>query len=370
MSDNSQRAICILGMHRSGTSVIARAINLLGAYIGEEKDLYPPAQANQKGFWERKDIVDFHNSILRHFGGGWYSFTPLPEKWHQSEDIKPFRKELIELIRNNFDGQDLWAWKDPRTCLLLPLWIDVLNELGIELSCVYVVRNPLDIANSHKKRDGFSYDKSLGLWFFYNISALRASHSVSRYFIGYDRFLVNWELELRQCAEKLNIAWPEDKSKMDAEMNAFISADLRHSFSKPHDLEDGRFPSPVLKLNKLLNNALEVSMIEEKTEDGGIEQLYNEFSFFSRFILCDTDNIREMGRQLSHKEIVLNWKESKIAQLEAKINAQQQQLDSMKSIKETKHLMEMIFPKFLRSRNNSSLVSIIIKFIRRRLLQK
>jgi|SRR3972149_4312782 len=101
-SGTSQRAICILGMHRSGTSVITRAINLLGAYIGEEKDLYPPAPSNQKGFWERKDIVDLHNSILTHFGGGWYSFTPLPEQWHKSEDTKPFKEELIKLIRKYF----------------------------------------------------------------------------------------------------------------------------------------------------------------------------------------------------------------------------------------------------------------------------
>jgi hypothetical protein len=53
-------AICILGMHRSGTSVTARAINLLGAYLGEEKDLMPHNPYNPEGFWERQDIYDLH----------------------------------------------------------------------------------------------------------------------------------------------------------------------------------------------------------------------------------------------------------------------------------------------------------------------
>jgi len=337
-SHRAHRAICILGMHRSGTSVITRAINLLGAYLGEEKDLYPPATANQKGFWERKDIVDIHNSILRHFGGGWYSFTPLPGKWHESEDIKPFKQELTELIRNNFEGHDLWAWKDPRTCLLLPLWIDVLNELGIELSCIYVIRNPLDIAKSHSKRDGFTFDKSLGLWFFYNISALRASHALPRYFIGYDKFLNNWELELRQCAAKLKLTWPDDESNMIEEMNAFISKDLRHSISKQDDLDDSRFPAPIIRLNRLLNNALELSSMDEEPDIKIIEHLYEEFTFYSRFILYDTDNIREMGRQLSHKDIMLSWKDSKVTQLEATINAQRDELTKMKTIIESKYL--------------------------------
>lgn len=347
---NSQRAICILGMHRSGTSVITRAINLLGAYLGEEKDLYPPAPANQKGFWERKDIVDLHNSILSHFGGGWYSFTPLPEQWYKSEDIKPFREELIELIRKNFSGHDLWAWKDPRTCVLLPLWIDVLNELDVELSCVYVVRNPLDIAKSHYNRDGFSYNKSFGLWFFYNILALRASHTIPRYFIGYDRFLSNWELELRQCTDKLNFLWPEDNSIMKGEMNEFISPGLRHSFSKQHDLDGGGFPEAVLKLNQLLDLAVESSTITEKAFIEDIERLYEEFSFLSNFILYDTNNLQEMGRQLSHKDIMLKRKDFQIADLQSIINAQQQETGRIhaiiknKLLRTIKQVKNIIFP--------------------------
>lgn len=327
MSEKSQRAICILGMHRSGTSVIARAINLLGAYLGKEEDLMPPHFTNQKGFWERNDIVEVHDRVLSHFGGTWYSFTPLPKQWYESEDIKHFREELIELIRKNFSEHSLWAWKDPRTCLLLPLWIDVLKELGVELSCVYVVRNPLDVAKSHRIRDGFPYEKSFGLWFYYNMEALQASHALPRYFISYDGFLSNWELELRRCVAGLKIPWPEDESIMRGEMNEFISPDLRHSFSKLHHLEDAGIPSSVLKLNQLFEKAVETSSITETTFIEDIERLYEEFSFYANFLLYDTNHLWDMGRQLNYKDLQLNSNNSYISKLEATIHAQQQELD-------------------------------------------
>ena len=169
-----QRAICILGMHRSGTSVVARAFNLLGAYLGEEKEMLPPVPDNQQGVWERKDIVDFHDRVLAYFSSTWHTFPSLPDCWEKSEEIKPFRKELHTLIKHKFMNYPLWVWKDPRTSVLLPLWKEVLRELGVKLLCVYVVRNPLDVARSLAKRESFPWDKSLGLWFSYNVTALRA----------------------------------------------------------------------------------------------------------------------------------------------------------------------------------------------------
>lgn len=32
---SKQKVVCILGMHRSGTSMIARVINLMGIYLGK-----------------------------------------------------------------------------------------------------------------------------------------------------------------------------------------------------------------------------------------------------------------------------------------------------------------------------------------------
>ena len=60
--------VCILGMHRSGTSLLAR-INLLGVYLGPPNRLMPAAPENPKGFWEYQPIMELNNEILARLGG-------------------------------------------------------------------------------------------------------------------------------------------------------------------------------------------------------------------------------------------------------------------------------------------------------------
>lgn len=251
----NHRAICVLGMHRSGTSVVARAMNLLGVYLGTDEDLFPPALANRKGFWERKDIAILQNKIFSLLHANWHTCLHIDPEWPRGDGIRPLRDELISLIERNFSGYSVWGWKDPRTCIFLQLWVAVLNEMGVELSCVYVYRNPLDVAKSLYKRDGFSYDKSFGLWFYYNMTALMVSGSLNRYVISYDRFVENWEPELRKCTSHLGMTWPEDDSNLIAEMSQFVRPDLRHSISREKELDGLKVPSAVARLYSALEAA-------------------------------------------------------------------------------------------------------------------
>ena len=126
-NDIKPKAICVLGMHRSGTSAITRAINLLGVYLGEEADMMAAQSNNPEGYWERQDIFRLHERILHHLRKTWDTSLPLSDGWHKSDDIKPFREELVELIKKNFSDRQLWAWKDPRSAILFALWKDVLR---------------------------------------------------------------------------------------------------------------------------------------------------------------------------------------------------------------------------------------------------
>lgn len=356
-SEGHQRAICILGMHRSGTSAITRALNLLGAYLGEEEDLSATNPNNPKGFWERKDIIDLHDRILSFLGGDWHTLAPLPKEWNKSEDIKPFRAELIDLVRKNFSGHALWAWKDPRTCIFLPLWIDVLNELGVKLSCVFVVRNPLDVAKSLSKRNNFSYDKSFGLWFYYNIEALQASQAVPRHFMSYDSFLTSWEMELRKCSERMKIGWPTDDSKLKKEMSDFIHPDLRHSTSRQNDLRKVGAPQFVLNLYQLLEKVIDTSSILEPSFINTAEGLYQESSCYRHIFHDYTEKLHE---QLNHKN-------NKIAQLQAAVNAQQEELNwvctslEWRLLRQYKRSRDKIFPTYTRRRKVLDLLFLLVK---------
>src|SRR6185295_18114718 len=180
---NGSHGICILGMHRSGTSVVSRAVNLLGVYLGETKDLAQRNESNPEGFWEHAAIVGMHNRLLAHLSSGWDRTAPLPAGWDRGMGIEPFRNELRDIILANFAARSPWGWKDPRTCLFLPLWRHVLGQLGVSLSGIFVVRNPLDVANSLGRRDAMPLRKAMELWFHYNIAALESASEVPLAFL-------------------------------------------------------------------------------------------------------------------------------------------------------------------------------------------
>ena len=164
-----------------------------------------------------------------------------------------FRDELKNLVINNFAGQSAWAWKDPRSCLLLPLWRDVLDELQMELSCVYAVRSPIDVKNSLNKREPIPLNKAMGVWFNYCITALKDTVGVPTVFLNYDKFLTSWETEMHRVADGLKLDWPTDEASLRAMMNSFLRPDLRHNRSTEADLKSA--PHPARELYELLLDA-------------------------------------------------------------------------------------------------------------------
>jgi hypothetical protein len=297
-------------MHRSGTSTVARAINLLGAYLGESKDLGTANEDNPEGYWERPDITSLNDRLLRAFGRRWDSVAPVPAEWRESFVVGPFRKEIMDLIRSRLAGQPLWAWKDPRTCLVFSLWRDVLNELGVDLCSVFVVRSPLDVANSLKRRDGMRLGQALGLWFNYNLSALQASRALPITFLSYDRLLESWEPELRRCANALKIPWPEDEQSLDKAMNSFIRPKLRHSQTTLDDLREA--PGPVQELYGVLLEVLKAPPTVPERFFEVIDRLSRDFQGYSSFFEGGLDNaaIPQAARPHYLQRTWWRWKRS------------------------------------------------------------
>lgn len=302
MNDNtSHQAICVLGAHRSGTSTITRGLNLLGAYLGEENDIMKPLPENPEGFWERLDIFHLQNHIMAIMKREWDSTVPLPVNWHKTDDIRPFKKELFDLVKKNFSDRQLWLWKDPRTCLLLPLWKEVLSDLAINLKVVFVVRNPLDVARSLEKRNGFTTDKGLGVWYNCTISALQGLEGLDTIFLSYDRFLDDWETELKRCSEGLGIAWPTDDTVIKAKMASFVRNDLRHSATSLDELRAVSAPEPVILLFELLLEVLSGRVAIDAV--GSLSKsMYRDFFAYARFFDNDMDELVEFRARLD-KEV-------------------------------------------------------------------
>src|SRR4051812_25570543 len=90
--------ICIVGMHRSGTSMITRLLNLCGLSLGPEDELLPPNEFNTEGYWENDKFVKINDELLTHFGGGWDVVPTFPEGWEHRSELDPIRRRTEELV--------------------------------------------------------------------------------------------------------------------------------------------------------------------------------------------------------------------------------------------------------------------------------
>src|SRR5881397_1961564 len=108
---------CITGMHRSGTSLVAGIVNILGVDLGPPESMWEPDEANPRGYWEQAEIVDLNDEILAVLGGSWRDPPVLEEGWEASTRLEESRGRATALVKQLFGRADKACWKDPRTSL-------------------------------------------------------------------------------------------------------------------------------------------------------------------------------------------------------------------------------------------------------------
>lgn len=174
-------AICITGMHRAGTSMVARVAQSLGVWLGEPDALRPGAPDNPDGFFEHTQLVAASDALLEAFGGGWDSPPTLPEGWLADPRAAAVGKRADDVI-DELAAHPRWGWKDPRAAVTLPFWIDRVPELSV----VVCLRNPLEVAASLRARNGSSLALGLQLWHRHMRAALDATSDRPRLLTHYD----------------------------------------------------------------------------------------------------------------------------------------------------------------------------------------
>ena len=197
----------VLGMHRSGTSALTGTLARLGVAIGDDL-LGPNASVNERGFYELRPIVAQHDALLSAFDSSWQDLEPLPSNWHRTPVVTSIRKRLAETLCAQFAGEALWAIKDPRLCRLLPMWIELLEEMQVEPVVVIVHRAPLEVAASLRRRDAMHEERALALWAEHVLSAERGTRGAKRSFVAYAKLLEDWRACVSQLGEELGIVWP------------------------------------------------------------------------------------------------------------------------------------------------------------------
>jgi glycosyl transferase family 2/SEC-C motif-containing protein len=221
----ARTALVVLGPYRSGTSALARVLNLCGATLPER---VMPARIgiNPTGFWESEAIGDLDARLLDHLGGDWNRVDfILP---HGGPLVDEFRADLRELMAAEYGDAPLILVKDPRICVLAPLWQHALTEGGYRPVYVVPVRDPLEIARSMHARGDMPVAQGLVLWLAYmqRVEAFVDTGIEPVVHVRYTALLDDWRRVMRLIADRLGVALAIERRA--DEIDRFLKAGTRN----------------------------------------------------------------------------------------------------------------------------------------------
>jgi hypothetical protein len=142
-------------MHRSGTSCLTGLLEDAGVYLGNVSKQNP---YNKKGNQENPAIMRLHDEVLASNGGSWDHPPAKPVIWNEVQQA------ALTAILDEYKGHACWAFKDPRTMLTLPGWLQQLPSLRF----VGTFRHPAAVAQSLHRRGQMPPEEGFGLWLHYN----------------------------------------------------------------------------------------------------------------------------------------------------------------------------------------------------------
>lgn len=219
------RSLIIAGMHRSGTSALAGALNALGVDFGPQT--MPSSEANPKGYFEHVGIYRAHELLLAKLSRSWSDLRPFPENWLHNPLVNEFRQTLKELIQQDFGSSSLWGVKDPRMCRLLPVWFYLFDELEITPSVLIPIRHPTEVSESLWRRDGLDREQGGLLWMLHLMETEQATRGRPRMFLRFSDLLADPNKIISQVADAFQLDWPNREQA--TILNEFIEPALHHN---------------------------------------------------------------------------------------------------------------------------------------------
>lgn len=266
MKNKSYSPVIIIGMHRSGTSLVAGLLHRLGIFMGHRRD-----DNEESVFFQR-----LNQWLFSQAGAAWdnpYNFRFI-DRHFKEHALMVIERHLRGIQRLNYLGlkkffkySDIrhidfpWGWKDPRNTFTIEVWKEIFPYPWI----IHVFRNPVDVARSLETREsklrrrfrltlkdrikefllrGKTYPnwslrvldiyEGIELWQEYTEKALSLNGEFGDRIIHvcYERFLENPEETLRGIAKFIGFDIPDDIS----DIIKSIKADRRFAFLNDMEL--------------------------------------------------------------------------------------------------------------------------------------
>jgi hypothetical protein len=233
-----KHALVVAGMHRSGTSAMARVLSLAGAALPTR--LMPPGPANSEGHWEPLDVAALNDEIFGKVDSSWHDLFGPRNIRNRKPPIHRYLPRARKIIQDNYRNEDLIVLKDPRISIFPELWHRALIDEGYSVYYVLMIRHPKEIADSLKARNGFTVNKSLILWATHMLSVDLFTRRKNRVFVNYDELLLDTESLLDKIEDAFKIQMPRRTWTSMISIQDFVNSAHRHHKT---DNDDNALPA-------------------------------------------------------------------------------------------------------------------------------
>jgi len=148
--------VIVLGMHHSGTSILAEVLHRHGVFM----------QANMHHFESKFFAININEQLIMGNGANWARdpIMPVNEVRAKLDQVRRRieRKAFMKYLEAGYDGHSRWGFKDPRTCVTLPLYLEIFPKAQL----IHIIRDENDVALSlaASNKKGVGVNPDLSTW--------------------------------------------------------------------------------------------------------------------------------------------------------------------------------------------------------------
>ncbi len=211
-------------------------LNELGTRV--DNDLNPDS-ANPGGYFESAEIIGLNEKILRLIGVSWHTlfFPGAQTGWYDDAALTTVKQRVAEcLTQKARQSTERWGLKDPRICLLLPLYQQLFEQCNISPIYVLCIRDPRSVAISLKRRNNFPAILSELLWVNHTINALQTAGPRIKAVVHYEKWFRDGDQQVRALAGGVGLRGSLSEERCNAAVQRMIDPALDHGVG-----EDGSF---------------------------------------------------------------------------------------------------------------------------------
>lgn len=330
MNNNQQTCVLVVGMHRTGTSTLAGILSILGVNLGHR--LLLPSRDNPKGYFEHSDIMSANIEFLNSYRlDNDAILGELPTDWLYEQKTEAFKEKIKNILMRDFSDSELFGLKDPRISILLPAYLEVFKDLGINLRLIISNRNIQDVSNSLNKRSGVSFFDSVMAYKYYYRIIKAYSEGVYHIHVFYDDLFSDSKNVINKITDFINHPKLFSYEQKESEISRFVEPGLRHNkvsvddfiFNLTSRIRDLEFENINIKnarsddLNLLKENASlinqlivdkqnilrENSVLKDKTHDQ-----YEHINYLDSLLKDRDGHVLELNAKITNIERSTIWK--------------------------------------------------------------